>query len=127
VLGSVEALQQSMDRQLGRYEERWRLPQRYPAASNRFAELLRQTHAQTGLRVVVLVNMGVMLGPMLLQPLVGWALDTCWTGTLVDGVRRYDAAAYRAGFSLMIAWLALSLLLLLFTRETRCRQIPAKP
>jgi hypothetical protein len=74
-----------------------------------------------------LVNMGVMLGPMLLQPLVGWVLDTCWTGTLVDGVRRYDAAAYRAGFSLMIAWLALSLLLILFTRETRCRQYPATP
>jgi MFS family permease len=68
-----------------------------------------------------LVNMGVMLGPMVLQPLVGWVLDACWTGALVDGVRQYDAAAYRAGFSLMLGWLAFSLVLLWFTRETRCR------
>jgi MFS family permease len=74
-----------------------------------------------------LVNMGVMLGPMVLQPLVGWVLDACWNGDLVAGVRRYDAAAYRAGFSLMLGWLAFSLLLLVFTRETRCRQYPAKP
>jgi MFS family permease len=69
-----------------------------------------------------IVNMGVMLGPMLLQPTVGWILDRGWTGVLVDGVRRYDLAAYRAGFSLMLAWLALSVVLLVFTRETRCRQ-----
>ena len=68
------------------------------------------------------VNMGVMLGPMLLQPAVGWMLDCCWSGNLVDGVRRYDLAAYRAGFSLMLAWLALSLILLALTRETHCRQ-----
>ena len=68
-----------------------------------------------------LVNMGVMLGPMVLQPLVGWVLDACWAGSLVAGVRRYDAAAYRVAFSLMLAWLAFSLLLLVFTRETGCR------
>ncbi|MEE4608771.1 MAG: MFS transporter [Desulfobacteraceae bacterium] len=68
-----------------------------------------------------LVNMGVMLGPMILQPLVGWVLDACWTGTLVDGVRHYDVVAYRIGFSLMLGWLAFSLLLLVFTRETHCR------
>ena len=69
-----------------------------------------------------LVNTGVMLGPMLLQPAVGWMLDYGWTGKLIDGVRRYDLAAYRVGFSLMLAWLALSLILLLLTRETHCRQ-----
>jgi MFS family permease len=74
-----------------------------------------------------LVNMGVMLGPMVLQPLVGWVLDACWTGDLVDGVRRYDAAAYRAGFSLMLGWLAFSLILLVFTRETRCRHYTEGP
>lgn len=74
-----------------------------------------------------LVNMGVMLGPMVLQPLVGWMLDACWAGSLVAGVRCYDATAYRAGFSLMLGWLALSLLLLLFTRETRCRHYTERP
>ena len=69
------------------------------------------------------VNMGVMSGPMLLQPLVGWVLDLRWRGTLADGIRVYDEAAYRAGFALMIAWAVLGLILLCFTRETRCRPL----
>ncbi len=71
-----------------------------------------------------MVNMGSMLGPTLLQPAVGWVLDRCWSGALVGGVRQYDLAAYRTAFSLMLAWLALSVLLLVFTQETRCRQKP---
>jgi len=68
------------------------------------------------------VNMGVMMGPMLLQPAVGWMLDLGWQGGLSDGVRLYGLEAYRNGFGLMLAWLTLSLLLILFTRETHCRQ-----
>lgn len=34
-----------------------------------------------------LVNMGVMMGPMLLQPAVGWMLDRSWQGEIADGVR----------------------------------------
>ena len=69
------------------------------------------------------MNMGVMMGAMLLQPAVGWVLDARWSGMVIDGVRFYGYNAYRVGFSLMIAWLALSLLLLFFTRETYCRQV----
>lgn len=68
------------------------------------------------------VNMGVMMGPMLLQPAVGWLLDLSWSGQMVDGVRLYSLAAFRSGFSLMLGWLALSTLLILFTRETHCSQ-----
>ena len=67
-------------------------------------------------------NMGNMLGGMIMPPVVGWVLDRNWSGTLADGARIYDFAAYRAGFSPMLAWLVLSLLLLAFTRETHCRQ-----
>ena len=69
------------------------------------------------------VNMGVMMGPMLLQPIVGWVLDSKWQGQVIDGVRHYGPEAFRAGFSLMIAWVILALVLLLFTRETHCRQV----
>jgi MFS family permease len=69
------------------------------------------------------VNMGVMSGPMLLQPLVGWVLDLRWSGALVEGIRVYGQAAYRAGFALMIAWTVLALVLLCFTRETYCRPL----
>jgi MFS family permease len=68
------------------------------------------------------VNMGVMTGPMILQPAVGWALDRSASGQGPGGALTYDWAAYRAGFSLMLVWAALALLLVLFTRETSCRQ-----
>lgn len=70
-------------------------------------------------------NMGPLLGGMLLQPGVGWLLDRHWQGGLnAAGNRVYDAAAWQAGFGLMVACLAASLLLILFTRETACRQTP---
>ncbi len=69
------------------------------------------------------INMGVMTGPMVLQPAVGWMLDYRWAGDMAAGVRVYSAEAYRNGFSLMLAWIAVSFILLLFTRETGCRQV----
>jgi MFS family permease len=68
-----------------------------------------------------LTNMGVMMGPMLLQPVVGRILDSHWTGEVVDGVRFYSLEAYESGFVPMVGWIIASLLLLLFTRETHCR------
>lgn len=69
-----------------------------------------------------IANMGNMLGGMIMQPAVGWILDRRWTGTLAGGVRVYDYDAYRAGFALMLIWLAAALVLLVFVRETNCRQ-----
>ena len=70
-----------------------------------------------------IVNMGVMMGPMLLQPGVGWILDRYWQGDMQNGVRLYSQEAYQNGFGLMLAWLALALLLILFTRETHCQHV----
>jgi len=70
-----------------------------------------------------LTNMGVMMGPMLLQPLVGSILDYHWTGQMIDGVRIYSLDAYEYGFIPMMAWIILSVLLLFFTKETYCRQM----
>ncbi len=69
-----------------------------------------------------MINMGVMLGPTLLQPAVGWILDLKWRGQMADGVRIYSLQAYQSGFMLMLGWAALALVLLFFTRETYCRQ-----
>ena len=69
------------------------------------------------------INMGVMTGPMILQPAVGLVLDNLWHGDLSKGVRVYDAAAYRSGFSIMLAWIVISFILLIFTRETNCQQM----
>jgi len=69
------------------------------------------------------INTGVMVGPMLLQPGVGLILDAKWEGLSQDSVRVYGMGAFQSGFALMLAWLGLSLILLLFTRETHCRQM----
>lgn len=70
-----------------------------------------------------ITNMGNMLGGMIMPSIVGWMLDRRWDGTLANGVRIYDFDAYRAGFALMLAWLAAALVLLVFVRETHCRQV----
>lgn len=70
-----------------------------------------------------ITNMGNMLGGMLMQPAVGWVLDRMWGGGISNGVRVYDFAAYRAGFSLMLVWLVICAILLVLTRETGCRQL----
>jgi len=67
-----------------------------------------------------------MMGPMLLQPLVGLILDSHWTGQMVDGARVYSQEAYKYGFIPMMVWIVLSVLLLFFTRETHCRQITSE-
>jgi predicted MFS family arabinose efflux permease len=66
-----------------------------------------------------ITNMGMMLGGMLTQPLVGFVLDRYWAGATAGGVRAYDFAAYQRGFALMLAWSALALVALAFVRERR--------
>ena len=73
--------------------------------------------------VAGVINMGVMTGPMILQPAVGLVLDRMWQGQMVEGIRVYNVGAYHSGFSLMLAWIVASFILLLFTRETGCRQV----
>ncbi len=67
-------------------------------------------------------NMGVIQGPMIMQPLVGIILDHNWNGTLVDGKRVFDFVSYQQGFSLILVWGVVALVLLLMTKETYCRQ-----
>ena len=67
-------------------------------------------------------NMGVIQGPMTMQPLVGVILDRTWSGTIVEGKRVFDLASYQQGFSLMLIWGVIAVGLLLMTRETYCRQ-----
>lgn len=71
-------------------------------------------------------NMGVISGPMILQPLVGVVLDNSWTGALGSGAfagkRVFEMSAYSGAFNMMLVWGAISIVLLLFTHETHCRQ-----
>jgi predicted MFS family arabinose efflux permease len=69
------------------------------------------------------VNVGVFLGPAILQPLVGWAMDRAWTGTMAEGARLYSPAAYATGLILLAGAAALGAVATLFVRETGCRNI----
>jgi sugar phosphate permease len=68
------------------------------------------------------INVGNMIGPTLLQPAIGWALDRQWSGAMASGVRTYSSAAFQTAFGMIVAWAVLSCLLIAFTRETGCRQ-----
>jgi len=68
-------------------------------------------------------NIGNMIGPMLLQPGIGWVLDKEWSGALVNGVRSYSVHAFQMAFLLVIAWLILACVLLSLTKETNGKQI----
>jgi len=58
-----------------------------------------------------------MMGPMILQPAVGWMLDRNWGGELINGAKTFDLGAYQNGFSLMALWALASFILIIFTRE----------
>jgi len=68
------------------------------------------------------INMGPLMGGMLLQPGVGWLLDRGWGGQLAGGARLYDAAAWQTSFGLMFVAVVSALLLVPFVRETHCQQ-----
>jgi MFS family permease len=70
------------------------------------------------------VNMGVMSGPMILQPAMGWILDSKWNGSIESGVRIYELGAYESAFILMMAWSIMAAILICFSKETHCRQMP---
>ena len=72
-----------------------------------------------------LMNMCIVGAGAVMQPLIGWLLDSNWDGTMQAGARLYSASNYStAFFSLLVVNLA-ALIGALLLRETHCQQIPA--
>jgi MFS family permease len=69
------------------------------------------------------INIGNMIGPMLLQPAIGQVLEKNWTGELAGGVRVYGLHAYSTAFMLVAAWATATCILISLTRETFCRPL----
>lgn len=67
------------------------------------------------------VNMSVLGVAAIMQPLLGKILDSHWQGTLIEGVRVYDEAAYFSAFIWLLVSAALSTIMVLGTRETYCQ------
>jgi len=68
-------------------------------------------------------NMGMEMGPMILQPAIGLVLDHRWDGLLENGIRIYDLNAYHMAFGAIIGLSILGTVLITFTRETFCQQL----
>lgn len=68
-------------------------------------------------------NMGMEMGPMLLQPAIGCILDLEWNGTIAKGIRIYDLGAYHTAFSLIIGLIIAGIIVIHFAGETFCRQL----
>jgi len=68
-------------------------------------------------------NMGMEMGPMILQPAIGCILDLKWNGTIARGIRIYDLGAYHTAFSLIIGLIIAGIIIIHFARETYCRQL----
>ena len=87
-----------------------------------FAFVKESVPAHLGGTASGIINMGIMSGPMLLQPAIGLILDLRWQGEIVNGAKVYGLDAFRSGFSLMLAWAIVSAVLIFFTKETYCKQ-----
>ncbi|OQX19767.1 MAG: MFS transporter [Desulfobulbaceae bacterium A2] len=66
------------------------------------------------------VNVGAFLGPAILQPLVGWAIDRAHAGAVGSPLGLGD---YRAGIAIMAGFALMGLIATLFIRETYCRYV----
>jgi sugar phosphate permease len=65
------------------------------------------------------VNTGMFVAAVLLQPLLGWVLDRTWDGTMAHGVRVYSAAGYHTAFLVLFGGAFLSVIAASMVEETR--------
>jgi predicted MFS family arabinose efflux permease len=69
------------------------------------------------------VNVGVFLGPAILQPLTGWVMERTWDGRIENGVRIYSASDWHNGLLLLTTAAVAGWIATLFVKETGCRNI----
>ena len=65
------------------------------------------------------VNTGIFLSTVLLQPLLGWVLDRTWDGSMAHGVRVYSAGGYHTAFLLLFGCACLTVIAASMIEETR--------
>jgi predicted MFS family arabinose efflux permease len=64
------------------------------------------------------INMFTMLGGSIFQPLVGFTMDSQWTGATNNGLRIYETNSYKYSMSVILVILITSAILGLFIRKS---------
>jgi sugar phosphate permease len=64
------------------------------------------------------VNTGIFVSTVLLQPLLGWVLDRTWDGSTAHGVRVYSAAGYHTAFLVLFRCACLTVVAASMIEET---------
>ncbi|MFM2398364.1 MAG: hypothetical protein RL341_521 [Pseudomonadota bacterium] len=72
--------------------------------------------------VTGVMNAGVMLGPLMQQPLMGAVLDRYVPMINAAGVKVYPLAGYKAAFAVLYVWVLISFVCLLMARDTHAKQ-----
>jgi len=86
--------------------------------------MIRETHSVLFAATVLgFMNTFDSICEALTEPLIGKVLDLGWDGTLVDGARIFSIHNYHIGLSILSVYLILSLGILVFIRETDCRDV----
>ena len=70
-----------------------------------------------------MVNTGIFLGAAIVQPLFGALIDLSWDGTMLNGVRIYQASDYANGLLLCVGMTSMSAIASLYLRETYARNV----
>ncbi|MGC1854987.1 MAG: MFS transporter [Candidatus Aquirickettsiella sp.] len=83
-------------------------------------ELNKITVAAT---IIALINTGDIIFSAVTQPLIGKLLDAHWHGKLIAGMHYFSAIEYRHALSILPIYILLSLILLLFIRESNSQQL----
>ncbi len=77
-------------------------------------------HNTTSLGFMNMIN---MIGGALIMPLIGWAIDHLWDGTMQNGIRTYHLLDYQTALFILPLGIALSLCILPFLKETHAKNI----
>ena len=70
-----------------------------------------------------LMNMCIVGAGAVMQPLIGWLLDSNWDGMMQAGARIYSATNYSNAFFSLLVVNAAALVGTMLLRETHCRQL----
>ncbi|WP_425446296.1 MFS transporter [Dethiothermospora halolimnae] len=71
-------------------------------------------------------NMGGFLFAAIIQPLIGYILNNNFTGEIIEGTKIYSIDDYNKGFLVCIVAIVISIISILFIKETNCKNIVRK-